>query len=506
MLGLSGNSTWWRLGAVGALVMLTTSTVLIATALNAPVWFTFELRGLTYEFGLFECKDCPERHASYSTDCFNTYDCQLNSASNLCRIGRLAYEASIRYFWLSMGSFVSSLMLSERVLFMLLKRDYGQPVLLYLLAGLLSFLQTSAVVVWFTSSKASFAGPCSASKDEDVGLCASSGPVIATCAAVLSSVTAGVTSLLVKCRDTKYDEGVRDIANGKVMGISQSKWLLVKSAPVIFTGLVLQLMALCWHWVHYSAASEHRGFLLYMDHYLTFEDLSFNCIFGPACSSQMSFHAEVRNCTAFKRLWQAGYAYLCMDSAALMFCLLWIEGLVYFVIKREFGLPVLQYMWPVLTILLHVSAIAVWLVTSGVMFGNNCSVKHSDEDIDFCPDKGLSLAVWGSVCFLFSACFYCFIYANRRDLTGRVLCQVKDSWAPDKCSDAAVNETNTQEDSFDDSLRFTAKNRKIKPYTHSTTLSFASASFAIEGDETVPLSRRKSSKGLCVCLLCKETL
>jgi hypothetical protein len=389
---------------------------------------------------------------------------------------------------------------------MLLKRDYGQPLLLYLLAGLLSFLQISAVVVWFSTSQASFTGPCSASKGEDIGLCAASGPVVAACAAVLSSVTAGGTALLVRYRNTKYDEGVRDIADGKVMGISQRKWILVRIAPVIIAGLSLQLMALCWHWVHYIATNEHRGYLLYIDYYLAFEDLSFNCIFGPACSSQMSFHGEVRHCTAFKRLWQAGYAYLSIDSAALISCFLWIEGLVYFAIKREFGVPVLQYMWPLLTTLLHVSATAVWLMISGVMFGNDCSVKSSDEDIDFCPDLSLSFAVWGSVCFLFSACFYIFFYANRRHRIGKVHCQVNGSWASDKSIDEAVNQTSVKDDSIQNTPRFRAKNRKIRPNTHSTALSFASARFAPDDEEAVPLSIRRGSQVVCVCWLCEETL
>jgi hypothetical protein len=406
---------YWRIDVVVSIVLVSSSILLTSVTIHVQDWFSFELGGQLYVFGLFYCATCPENYAAYSTDCLSSYNCALNSDSNLCYLGRTAYAASIRYFWLSLLSLVCSLFLLQRLVFMLIGRDYGHPQLMYVLTVVIPSAQSAAVVVWFANSRASFNGDCSADVHEQGGLCAETGPTFAISSAILALLASGGSGLVVRYRNEANDKGATGMAKGKVLGISQRQWLLGKITPVLLTGLALQLMAICWHWVHYDADSERKGYLLYLDRYLDFDSLGFNCLYGPACEDDRDFHINKRNCSAFKRIWEAGTAYLYIDAAALLMCLLWMEGLVYLVLRREFGLPSAQYCWPILTVVLHLSAILAWFIKSEAKFNSTCKVAAPDHDIDFCADKSASFAIWSLVCYSLAATLYVFLYFRRKD-------------------------------------------------------------------------------------------
>jgi hypothetical protein len=411
----TSRQPWWQVGAVVALALLVSSGVTTAAALYAEVWFTFELSDVTYEFGLFYCTDCPDEHAKYSTDCFRTYDCLLNSNSNLCRVGEAAYEASISYIWFALISLVGSLFLVERLIFLLLRRDYGHPKVLYCLAIAIPLFQGVGVFVWFTRSDAKFSKSSSVQADEQIHLYANLGPILAICGVILSSLAAAFVLLVMLWRDTSFDKGVQGVGEGLIMGTTHRQWLLGKVAPVLGIGLAFHVMATCWHWVNYDADHNHNGFLLYVDSYLDYDQLSYNCLFGPACAQSNDKPIDIRNCTAYKRLWSAGYAYLWIDSAALIFFLLWIEGLVYLAMKREYGVPFVQYVWPLLTTLVHLAALVTWFMVSGAEYGASCNVYVSDVDINFCADMSPSFSIWALICYFFAALVYELLYLRRKE-------------------------------------------------------------------------------------------
>lgn len=477
--------------------------------MNSPVWYTFELAGKDYEFGLFYCNNCPDMHAHYSSDCFYTYDCELDPSCNLCSLGKQAYEASISYFWLSLISLVGCLLLCERMLYMFLRRDYGHPKILYFLACWLALLQTIAIIVWFSRSKASFDGKCSASEKEDIGLCASSGSVIGISAAVLSVIASGCAAITVKYRNPTYDCGISGIANGKIMGVSHRQWLLAKITPVLVVGFAFQLMATCWHWVHYDTGKEHMGYLLYVDEYLDFDELGFNCLFGPACATSQEFHVEKRHCSAFKRLWKAGYTYLYIDAASVFFFILWFEGLIYFAIKREFGIPLTQYAWPILTTVLHAAAMAAWFVISEAKFGNSCDVYASDDDIDFCADKSPNFSIWSLICLFFAALFFVLLYYRRRDeselnhevIDEGMIKQKKLPEMPDSIKDSDFDDTKLNDSQLDHSLSLQSKSTDMRPASKNSSKVYP------KYDESAPLSTRNKEKPAFnsdECSLCKD--
>lgn len=412
-----GISVYWRATVIASIMLLSSTIILTAVAMNAPVWFTFELAEQGYEFGLFYCSTCPDRHSNYSTDCFKTFDCKTRPESNLCILGKQTYEASISYFWISLVSLLCCLLLCERILYMLFGRDYGHAKVLYILAISVVVLQSVSTIVWFGRSKAKFSGSCSVAFNEEIKICASSGSVLAICSSILGAVASGVTILAIVNRDRSFDTGVVGIASGSIIGIPHRKWLMLKISPFLVAGFALQLMATCWHWTNYKSSEEHKGYLLYIDQYLDFDRLGYNCLFGPACATSMDFHIEKRHCSAFKRAWEAGSTFLYIDAASLFMSLLWIEGFAYFLNKREFGVPLLQYAWPVLATLLHFAALLAWLIKSGARFGNSCDVDPSDDDIEFCSDKSTSFAIWSTICYFFTSAFYILIYYNRRDFS-----------------------------------------------------------------------------------------
>jgi hypothetical protein len=112
---------------------------------------------------------------------------------------------------------------------------------------------------------------------------------------------------------------------------------------------------------------------------------------------------------------QGSDAYRGLEYSVLLLTILWIEAIVYFAMKREFGIPILNYIWPLLATVLHISGVMAWFFVSGASFGADCTVHSGDENISFCAEEGSSFAMWQMICYFFGSIFYVLIYHRRRD-------------------------------------------------------------------------------------------
>lgn len=397
------------LAQVLACVLQLLSVALTVASLEASEWSTFHNDGKEYTFSLQKCVTCPREFDSYSPGCFGKLSCTIGS--DACDSGTSLESAGKMYHFSAIVSIMLGVMMLERLVYQLFRKDYGHPIMLYICAALSPLSLLIAVASWFAYTHAKFGEIC----DDGSCITALYGAQVAITALAFGFLALPLILLVTIYRDKSLDVGIKPIGTGTIVGISYRQWLLAKITPVLMLGLAFNGVSWALPWIRYETMDSHKGNLYGVDRYLTGTDVFYNCIAGPACSSIRNRPLDRRNCAAFSKVVRGSDAYRGLEYSVLLLTILWIEAIVYFAMKREFGIPFLNYVWPLLATVLHISGVMAWFFISGSSFGADCTVHSGDEDINFCAEEGSSFAMWQMICYFFGSIFYVLIYHRRRD-------------------------------------------------------------------------------------------
>ena len=402
-------------GVVSLLLHIVALLVQATTLLPLP-WYSFTYNTQDFTFSLFACTHCTAPYRSISPDCFHTAPFQ-NSAQGLYSLGPVLQQGSDFYFYSVCLSLLFLVLNIERLLALLQAKDYGHPRLLLILAPLPCVTTVMGVVGWFGTVTPEF-GSCGGSEgQEQPCVTAKVGAILAIAGAVLAVGAASTLVLTFLRRDKGLDCGVTGIGEGKIIAFTFRNWLLAKISPVLLIGIIFIVISFVLPWIKFEDPSHsYQGDLHYMlDSWNSSGKLRYECIWGPACDVTSPNPTLEFSCTAFKRLSVANSIYMGMEYCVLLLLVLWVESLVYFVLKREFGVPRLVYLWAPLSALVHGVAVCVWFIYGKAKMGGSCEMKSGDTDVSFCAENGASFTVWEGLCLFFAAVFYELLYYRRRD-------------------------------------------------------------------------------------------
>lgn len=404
--------------AVGVVSLFLHIVVLLvqATTLLPLPWSSFTYATSDFTFSLFSCIDCTAPYRSISPDCFHTTSLQ-STAKGLYSLGPVLQQATDFYFYSVCLSLLFLVLNIERLLALLQGKDYGHPRLMQVLAPLPCVTTVVGVVGWFGTVKPEFGGCGESEGAEQPCVNVKIGAILALVGAILA-VGGAVTLVLVFLRREKaLDCGITGIGEGKIIAFTFRNWLLAKISPVLLIGIIFITISFVLPWIKFEDSSKsYEGDLQYMlDDWNSSGKLRYECLWGPACDSPNPDSSLEFSCNVFKRLSTANSIYIGMEYCALLLLVLWLESLVYFVLKREFGLPRLVYLWAPLTALVHAVAVCIWFVYGKARMGGSCEMKSGDTDVAFCAENGASFTVWEGLCLFFAAVFYELLYYRRRD-------------------------------------------------------------------------------------------
>jgi hypothetical protein len=396
---------------VSALALLVSSVCLTLQSLESSVWFSFSNNQGDYKLKLLGCDDCPGDRDAWSTDCYMAQSCDLNSGSDWCSRWTKSDGAGKVVYYMDYIAVLSSLLVLERVVFMVLNRYVGIKLVSYILSAIPAALQTTATLQWFAATGASFTRSCS-NEDDELEFCAEAGAVINICATCLSCLGCAAAALFVRFSSLP----------GPILFKIEGRrtFLLLKVVPVLLTVLFFEVFSLNWHWSYYENTEKHYNFMTYAERFRHFDNFGLNCVTGSSCGSEFTTTSTSRNCKAFERLFQAGELLRKIKLAEFVFAALWVEGIGYTCTGQEFGLPVLQYLWPIWMILTQVIGLVVWVSKSGSSFTNNCLVVPLDTDIDFCSDTSVIFSIIGIVINIISVLSFVLVYFNRFDFKAKI--------------------------------------------------------------------------------------
>jgi hypothetical protein len=398
------------LGGVG-LILLVTCVTLTLQSLESSDWLSFSNASGDYKLGLLVCRDCPDTTRDWSTDCFMQTGCDADSGSNWCAQWTKTDGAGKAVYYMDYLAVLCMLLLFERVMFMMIGRYAGLKLISYCLALGPAILLVVSIGQWFAITGAKFQDSCS-NEGDDLKFCAEQGSLINICASAVGFVGCGVSALYFKLSPSQ------DSSYFKIEG--RRTFMLTKVVPVLLIVMFLDIFSLSWHWTYFENTKKHHNFLTYTDSYKGFTNLGLNCIASPACEVPSDITLYVRECTAYKRLYEAGELQRKFKLAEFVFALMWFECIGFCSTSKEFGLPFLQFLWPVSMSLTQIASLVAWSIKSGSAFTNNCQVLQHDKDIDFCSDTSVILAILGIVINSIAIASFVIVYVNRFDFKVKI--------------------------------------------------------------------------------------
>ena len=95
-------------------------------------------------------------------------------------------------------------------------------------------------------------------------------------------------------------------------------------------------------------------------------------------------------CTVFKRLYDAGAAYLFFELLALIFVLIWIGFVVWMLFEKPVNRWWVGLLWPGISLVCHIIAIAIWAGVTKSGFEMNCLSSSSKK---LCSTNGPALSI-----------------------------------------------------------------------------------------------------------------
>lgn len=482
------------LGFFGLLLLLS-SCILTIYSLEAGIWLSFTNLSGDYKLSLLRCEECPRVYKDWSADCFSVVGCDADSGSTLCSRWTLIDSADTALYYMHYFAVLCSILLIERVLFRLLNRYVGMNLLSYILAALTSVLQIIGIGQWFALTKAKLSDTCDNEGDE-LNVCAEQGAILNLSATCAGFIGCGIVALYMKLSGSQ--EGTLFKIEGR------RTFLLTKVFPVLLISLFFDVFSLNWRWTYYENTQKHHNFLTFADKYKGYDNYGHNCISSTTCEAEYKITSTKRECKAFDRLFDAGEYLRKFKLAEFVFAALWLEGMSFCCTFKEFGIPFLQYSWPLLMLLSQIIALVGWAAISGSAFTNNCQVLSLDTDIDFCSDTSVIFTILGIIINFIAIVSFMIVYINRYDFKVKVAIYdektLSDAKLPKKLkddfNDTSLNHSISMNSSILDNSTLANESRSATP-----NLRERSAPSILS--EMKPLSKRGKKSDLN-CTLCHK--
>lgn len=122
-------------------------------------------------------------------------------------------------------------------------------------------------------------------------------------------------------------------------------------------------------------------------------------------------------CSVFKRLYDAGAAYLFFELLALIFIFVWIGQIIWMLFEKPVNRWWLGLMWPGISLLCHIIAISIWAGVTKAGFEVNCLGMHSTK---LCSTNGPALAILVVFLYLGFGMIWAFVLYFRNGVVKKV--------------------------------------------------------------------------------------
>ena len=272
------------------------------------------------EFGLINCSLCKSFAHNWSWECMARESC-YNDLVDDCSLYKNGYRGSIAYISFEISSLLIGLILLEKMILFLFKKDFGLPVIFLILLVLHWILHAFAIIFWFYLSNSIFFSSNIISK---------TGPMIAIISLLWQTITDGFIFYRFYKENLAYQPSDFMIQN-KCCNISPRIWLSISLALLILTFSLILGSLTSDSWLQ---SSKYSGNLIKCDNCYPIDNLSWSCLAGTECES----NSDSYSCNLYRNISNAGDAFIILSAIALLFLLLAAQPVIASIISRDYGL------------------------------------------------------------------------------------------------------------------------------------------------------------------------
>ena len=389
------NSIFWT-----SLLLLTVSVFLNIIAIAVPNWTAARVGDDELVHGLFDCGSCPASFSHSTYSCIRAYTCEADPDSDDCNKFTSLDNSRWLVFALEICSLAWSLLLIERmVTIKLAETPFSKNYMRFLLYSLPLF-KLIEIASFIGANKVKFGSACNLDKD----VCGEVGTLL--------MILVGIISVLIAILFTFYLKNCEtDLIKENYLGLDLRKYLY-NVIPLMILGAFCIFISSTKDWLSFEEAGEYKGDLMMFKDYKG-RSADYVCYSEPSCRGNEDSSSDYRDCEAMGKIWDAAKTYLSLLVISLFFFIKWLEGVVNLFRMKNYGFVFLNFSWPVLYVVCHLSAIVSWFLLSKASYAADCKVYAGDDDIDFCAEHGITFSLMSFVCFTFGVCYYeALLYRN----------------------------------------------------------------------------------------------
>lgn len=376
--------------SIGLLVL---NLIIIIASLSVPNWS--EVNG-NKQMSLTGCVDCDNLHEDWNFECLARTICEENDELGGCKVYLNLYKSSYAFLILELLSLLMGLLLLEKKLIWLFKKQFAQGSIAYFQAGLMLFFHLLATILWLVYSKAQWSD-CNSTSDIYKTPCviAKVGPGLAIANIILMTITLSYFIIVFRKRSALNLQS--SVSLKKLLWVKGKLWVIILLGLLTVTYILILASLTTTKWVSHD--NEIEGSLLRCKDCRKVENLSWQCLSGTECE----IDGSSSDCKLYKRLYNSGKVFITLESISIIFLLFFAQNLTALIKEVNYGIGGLNYGYAILAMLFNLLACVTWFGISDSQFtGSNLSALD-----------GPSLSVASQFFLIPVSTLFCLIYRFR---------------------------------------------------------------------------------------------
>jgi hypothetical protein len=362
--------------------------ILHLCALSSSNWISLNAESEDFGFNLLSCSACPSDYIDYTPECLLSIDCLVSPSSPLCPFAKRLSQARDYYLTAGLLALAITVVIGLNQTYKAMQCGSASKRVIYWLGIVRVLASNAALLLWIGQMK------------REIGKRGRAGEGVWYGAGAIFAASVSTLAILKTFSSAKSSIFRTEKA---LTGLKLRLYCLL--LPLISLSLTFNTLAYLRPWIHYTSPVPHQGTLFTIDSYLHFSDIDYSCIAGPACRSPLSAF-DIRHCSSFQRLSQAGKLFVWYDTAGFVAELLWLISAVYMGFRVRYGPWVSIYAWPVLAAGLKTTAVWYWLRVTGASLTGDCATQDWYRYIKVCADTGALYALCHLACLLLSVLLF----------------------------------------------------------------------------------------------------
>ncbi|OMJ85460.1 hypothetical protein SteCoe_13220 [Stentor coeruleus] len=378
-----------------ATLLLLLNLMLIIITLSLKTWSEINTKDV---MALATCTDCDKLYTNWNFECFARSICSQDSDLGLCQVYKNLYSAGFGFMVLEVASLLMGILMLEKIAILAVHGEFGSSWNFYINGILILVFHLIGICIWIGKSGAKWTG-CDKTNNiySTPDICALDGPRLSIANIFLISLTLSYIFYLYRKHPVLHIG--HTVSFKKIFWIPGKIWAYIVFALLGLSYILIMASTTTNLWI---SKVSRRGGLLRCENCDDVDDLGWQCLSGRECE----IDSESADCDLYHSLSKGSQSYLILQGITVIFLILFAQSLTASIKGRKYGLPILNFIYPIAAMFCNMLATAVWFGITEAKF----------SDCDLCAENGPGLAVASQFFTIPMAGIFTVIYWRRDEI------------------------------------------------------------------------------------------